>query len=226
MGRAHPLGVVLAAFLFGVLYQGGTELSFDKPAITRDMIVVIQGFVILFAGALDYAFKRPSPCSSAKGRPDGGARHCSFRCSPRRSGWRRPHLRLPRRPLVGAGRRRRHRPRGQDAGGRLRRRRGAALVTGSALAGLGAGIIVSILFSLVHGYASISQRGNQIVSGVAINALAAGLAAVLGNAWYREGGRTPPVGQGQRFLPFDLPFADGIAGGPCWADLQATASRP
>ncbi len=59
MGRAHPLGVVLAAFLFGVLYQGGTELSFDKPAITRDMIVVIQGFVILFAGALDYAFKRP-----------------------------------------------------------------------------------------------------------------------------------------------------------------------
>lgn len=59
MGRAHPVGVVLAAFLFGVLYQGGTELSFDKPSITRDMIVVIQGFVILFAGALDYAFKRP-----------------------------------------------------------------------------------------------------------------------------------------------------------------------
>jgi general nucleoside transport system permease protein len=59
MGRAHPLGVVLAAFLFGVLYQGGTELAFDKPAITRDMIVVIQGFVILFAGALEFAFKRP-----------------------------------------------------------------------------------------------------------------------------------------------------------------------
>jgi simple sugar transport system permease protein len=59
MGRAHPAGVVLAAFLFGVLYQGGTELAFDKPTITRDMIVVIQGFVILFAGALEYAFKRP-----------------------------------------------------------------------------------------------------------------------------------------------------------------------
>jgi general nucleoside transport system permease protein len=59
MGRAHPFGVVLAAFLFGVLYQGGTELSFDKPSITKDMIVVIQGFVILFAGALEYAFKRP-----------------------------------------------------------------------------------------------------------------------------------------------------------------------
>jgi general nucleoside transport system permease protein len=59
MGRAHPLGVVLAAFLFGVLYQGGTELSFEKPSITRDMIVVIQGFVILFAGAMEYGFKRP-----------------------------------------------------------------------------------------------------------------------------------------------------------------------
>jgi general nucleoside transport system permease protein len=59
MGRAHPLGVVLAAFLFGVLYQGGAELSFDKPSIKRDMIVVIQGFVILFAGALEFAFKRP-----------------------------------------------------------------------------------------------------------------------------------------------------------------------
>ena len=59
MGRAHPLGVVFAAFLFGILYQGGTELSFEKPSITRDMIVVIQGFVILFAGALEYGFKRP-----------------------------------------------------------------------------------------------------------------------------------------------------------------------
>jgi general nucleoside transport system permease protein len=59
MGRAHPVGVVLAAFLFGVLYQGGTELSFEKPSITRDMIVVIQGFVILFAGALEHVFKRP-----------------------------------------------------------------------------------------------------------------------------------------------------------------------
>ena len=59
MGRAHPLGVCLAALLFGVLYQGGTELAFEKAKITRDMIVVIQGFVVLFAGALDYAFARP-----------------------------------------------------------------------------------------------------------------------------------------------------------------------
>jgi general nucleoside transport system permease protein len=52
MGRNHPFGIVLAALLFGVLQQGGTELSFDIPAITRDMVVAIQGLVILFSGAL------------------------------------------------------------------------------------------------------------------------------------------------------------------------------
>ena len=54
MGRNHPLGIVLAAILFGVLYQGGAWLSFDMPNITREMIVVIQGLVILFAGALEF----------------------------------------------------------------------------------------------------------------------------------------------------------------------------
>jgi ABC-type uncharacterized transport system permease subunit len=57
MGRNHPLGIVLAAILFGVLYQGGNELSFWIPTISRDMIVVIQGLVILFAGALEYMFR-------------------------------------------------------------------------------------------------------------------------------------------------------------------------
>ena len=50
MGRSHPIGIVLAAILFGVLYQGGAELAFEMPAISRDMIVIIQGLVILFAG--------------------------------------------------------------------------------------------------------------------------------------------------------------------------------
>jgi simple sugar transport system permease protein len=59
MGRGHPLGIVLASVLFGILYQGGSELAFDMPKITRDMIVVIQGFVVLFAGALEAVFKRP-----------------------------------------------------------------------------------------------------------------------------------------------------------------------
>ena len=52
MGRNHPLGIVLAALLFGALQQGGAELSFDIPSITREMVVVIQGLVILFSGAL------------------------------------------------------------------------------------------------------------------------------------------------------------------------------
>jgi general nucleoside transport system permease protein len=89
-----------------------------------------------------------------------------------------------------------------------------AVTTGNPFLGLFAGIIVSILLSLVHGYAAISQRGNQIVSGVAINMLAAGLAAVLGNAWYKEGGRTPSISQDQRFLPIELPFMEVISAIP------------
>ncbi len=58
MGRGHPLGVVLASFLFGMLYQGGAELAFDEPKITRDMIVVVQGLVVFFAGALEGLFRR------------------------------------------------------------------------------------------------------------------------------------------------------------------------
>lgn len=58
MGRGHPLGIGLAAILFGMLYQGGAELAFDLPKITRDMVVVIGGVIILFAGALDGLFRR------------------------------------------------------------------------------------------------------------------------------------------------------------------------
>jgi general nucleoside transport system permease protein len=58
MGRGHPAGIALASLLFGMLYQGGAELSFEKPTITRDMVVVIGGVVILFAGALDLLFRR------------------------------------------------------------------------------------------------------------------------------------------------------------------------
>ena len=56
MGRSHPVGIVLAAVLFGALYQGGSEISFVM-GIPRDMIVMIQGLVILFAGAMEYMFR-------------------------------------------------------------------------------------------------------------------------------------------------------------------------
>jgi general nucleoside transport system permease protein len=59
MGRNHPVGIVLAAVLFGALYQGGSELSFDMPKLTRDMVVVIQGLIILVCGALEYALRGP-----------------------------------------------------------------------------------------------------------------------------------------------------------------------
>ncbi len=57
MGRNHPVGIVLAALLFGALYQGGSELAFEMPRVNRDLVVVIQGLVILFAGALEHMFR-------------------------------------------------------------------------------------------------------------------------------------------------------------------------
>lgn len=54
MGRNHPVGIVLSAVLFGALYQGGAELAFEIPTITRDMIVAMQGLIIMFSGALAY----------------------------------------------------------------------------------------------------------------------------------------------------------------------------
>jgi len=56
MGRNHPVGIVLASLLFGALFQGGADLAFEMPKITREMVVFIQGLVILFAGALEYLF--------------------------------------------------------------------------------------------------------------------------------------------------------------------------
>ena len=56
MGRNHPIGIVLASLLFGALYQGGAELDFEFQTITREMVLMIQGLIILFSGALAYLF--------------------------------------------------------------------------------------------------------------------------------------------------------------------------
>jgi ABC-type uncharacterized transport system permease subunit len=58
MGRSHPLGVFMAAILFGFLYQGGAELALWTK-IPRELIVVIQALVILFTGALDNMVRMP-----------------------------------------------------------------------------------------------------------------------------------------------------------------------
>ena len=57
MGRNHPLGIALAALLFGALYQGGSALAFEMPKLQGELIVMIEGLVILFCGALENMFR-------------------------------------------------------------------------------------------------------------------------------------------------------------------------
>ncbi|QCI64765.1 ABC transporter permease [Phreatobacter stygius] len=96
--------------------------------------------------------------------------------------------------------------------------------------GLAAAIGTSVVFALIHGFASISQRGNQIVSGVALNVLASGLTAVLGNAWFDQGGRTPQLPASARFNEITLPLAETAAGVPVigtfYADIISGHSVP
>jgi general nucleoside transport system permease protein len=54
MGRNHPVGIVLASVLFGALFQGGAEVSFEIRGFSRDMVVMLQGFIVLFSGAMAY----------------------------------------------------------------------------------------------------------------------------------------------------------------------------
>jgi len=56
MGRNHPFGIVSASILFGALFQGGAEVSFDVPGFSRDMVVMLQGFIVMFSGAMAYVF--------------------------------------------------------------------------------------------------------------------------------------------------------------------------
>ena len=59
MGRNHPVGIVLASLLFGALYQGGSELDLEFRTISRDLLPVIQGLIILFSGALAFMLNPP-----------------------------------------------------------------------------------------------------------------------------------------------------------------------
>lgn len=89
-----------------------------------------------------------------------------------------------------------------------------ASVYSSAWIGLGAGMIISISFSMLHGFASITQRGNQIVSGVALNFIVLGLTTLIGQHWFHEGGATPQLKPDERFLPLTLPGADSVSDVP------------
>lgn len=94
----------------------------------------------------------------------------------------------------------------------------------SAWIGLIIAIFVSLAVSLIHGYAAINQRGNQVISGVAINMLAAGLTVVLGNTWFKEGGRTPALPETARFMPINLPGADAVSQVPIFGAIVKVVS--
>lgn len=99
----------------------------------------------------------------------------------------------------------------------------AASVFHSAILGLGMAILISVAFAMIHGFASITHRGNQIVSGVAINFIAAGSTIMLGQHWFQQGGRTPALAPGERFEAIALPGADAVKDvpilGPIYSEL-------
>lgn len=74
MGRSHPAGIVLAAILFGALYQGGAELAYTFERISKDIVIVIQGLVILFTGALGFMLRPPLGAAWARIFRGGGGR--------------------------------------------------------------------------------------------------------------------------------------------------------
>lgn len=98
-----------------------------------------------------------------------------------------------------------------------------AILSGSVWVGLMAGIAASMLLAVIHGVASITFRGNQLISGVALNFLASGLTVLLSQSWFGLGGRTPSLEGGARFAEITLPFADTLQPvpilGPIYHDL-------
>ena len=84
----------------------------------------------------------------------------------------------------------------------------AAYSFDSAWLGLLFGIVAASCFALIHGFACITNRGDQVISGLALNVLASGVTVVLGIAWYSQGGRTPSLDQEQRFSPLHWPLAE------------------
>ncbi len=106
----------------------------------------------------------------------------------------------------------------------------AAAVTGSTVIGLGAAIAAAILLALLHGLATITLGGDQIVSGMALNLVAAGAAPSLAAAWFAQGGSTPSLTAGARFGPITLPLSRAIGAipdlGRVWGEIVNGQSLP
>lgn len=92
-------------------------------------------------------------------------------------------------------------------------------LTGSVWIGLLAGLGGSLVFSMIHGLASITFRGNQLISGVALNFLASGITVLIAEALFGLGGRTPALSGPERFLPIELPLAETLSGVPILGPL-------
>lgn len=97
----------------------------------------------------------------------------------------------------------------------------AAYVTGSPWLGLLAGVAASVALAMVHAFACVTHHGNQVVSGMAINIMVAGLGPVLALAWFGMGGRTPILSDGARFRPVHFPFADRLHDVPFLGQLYS-----
>lgn len=82
-------------------------------------------------------------------------------------------------------------------------------------------IAVSTLLALVHAWACVTHRGDQIVSSVALNVIAAGLTVVLGLVWFHQGGRTPNIGDASRFMALFPGAANAVQGWPVVGPLLA-----
>ncbi len=96
-----------------------------------------------------------------------------------------------------------------------------AAVSGSAWLGLGAAILTGMALSLIHGFASITHKGDQVVSGVAINIIVSGLTVVLGMAWFHRSGQTPTLSSSARFMPIKLPGVDLLSNIPFIGDIYS-----
>lgn len=58
LGANQPVGIVLAAFLFGVLKHGGAVLNITFPNLTRDVVSMILALVVLFIAARGFLPQR------------------------------------------------------------------------------------------------------------------------------------------------------------------------
>jgi general nucleoside transport system permease protein len=96
-----------------------------------------------------------------------------------------------------------------------------ASLTGSAALGLSAGVTAALVLALLHGVAAIVAGGDQIVSGMALNLIAAGATPSLASAWFGQRGTTPPLPSGARFGSITLPFAEALGGVPVLGRVYA-----